>query len=146
MGFFQKVRLFFQVLLRSLSQALTQALSEIGSNERIGLTDGLYLRIPKAELILMSVGAGGSEVIQSMKLSVGEAQEIFQSIKRACDLHEIVEIKVGELSWRTDARLKSNPDKIIIVFDGPLGYTRTIARREDVAAAITEFTNRFGLK
>ena len=145
MSFFQKVRLFFQVLLRSLSQALTQALSEIGSNEKIGLTDGLYLRIPKVELIL-SVGAGGSEVIQSMKLSVGEAQEIFQSIKRACDLHEIVEIKVGELSWRTDARLNSNPDKIIIVFDGPLGYTRTIARREDVAAAIIEFTNRFGLK
>ena len=145
MGFLQKARLFFRVLLKSLSAALTQALSEIGSNEKIALTDGLYLRLPKAELTLMSLGAGGSEVIQSMNLSVGEAQEIFRSIKRACDLHEIAEIKIGELSWRTDARLKSNPDEIIIVFNGPLGYTRTTAKHEDVVAAITEFTNRFGL-
>jgi hypothetical protein len=32
----------------------------------------------------MSFGAGGSEVIQSMKLSVGEAKQIFLSIKHAC--------------------------------------------------------------
>src|SRR5438105_4097749 len=109
MSFFQKVSLFFQVLLRSLSKALSQALSEVGAYEKIALTNGLYIRVPKAELVLMSVGAGGSEVIQSMRLSVDEAKQIFQSIKRACDLREIVEIKVGELYWTTDARLRSNP-------------------------------------
>jgi hypothetical protein len=91
----------------------------------------------------MYLGAAESE---SMTFSVDEAAQIFRSIKRACDLYEIAEIKVGELSWRTDGRLQSNPDKIIIVFDTPMGHTRTDARREDVAAAVTEFTNRFGLK
>jgi hypothetical protein len=145
MSFFQKVRLFFQVLRSSLSQALSQALSRVGSYEKITLTDGLYLRIPKAELTLMSLGAGGSEVVQSMKLSVNEAEQIFRSIKRACDLQEVVEVKIGDLSWKTDASLKSSPDEIIIVFNGPLGYAREVARREDVVAAVAEFTNRFGL-
>ena len=93
----------------------------------------------------MSVGAG-SDVIQSTTLSVDEATQIFRSIKRACDLHEVIEVKVGELSWTTDARLQSNPDKVIIVLNGQQGYTRTDATREDIAAAITEFSNRFGLR
>src|ERR1017187_3510285 len=145
MRFFQKVRLFFRVsirfLFRTSSQALSQTLSKVSAFEKIELTDGLYLRVPKAEVTLISVGAGGSEVIQSMTLSVDEATQIFRSIKRACDLYEVVEIKAGELSWTTDARLQSNPDKVIIVFNGPLGHTRTDARRKDLAAAITEFTN-----
>lgn len=144
MSFFQKVRLFFQVLLRSLSRALSHVLSEIGAYEKIDLTKDVYLRVPKAELFLMSVGAGGSDVVQSMSLSVDEAKQIFQSIERACDLREIVEVKVGDLSWTTDARLRSNPDEIIIMFNGPQGRTRAIAKREDVAAAVAEFTRRFG--
>jgi hypothetical protein len=144
MGFFQKVRIFFQVALRSLSRALFQAWSNVGDYETIELTDRVYLRFPKAEVTLKSVGAGGSEVMQSMKLSIEEATQIFQSIERACDLREIVEIRTGELSWITDARLGSNPDKIIIEFNGPLGWTRAIARREDVAKAISEFADRFG--
>src|ERR1700684_868211 len=99
MSVFQKVRLFFQVLRRSLSQALSQALSRVSSYEKIALTDCLYMRIPKAELTLMSLGAGGSEVVQSMKLSVYEAEQIFRSIKRACNLNEVVEVKIGDLSW-----------------------------------------------
>jgi hypothetical protein len=83
--------------------------------------------------------------MQSMNLSIDEAREIFQSIKRACDLHTIVKIKVGELSWATDARLQSNPDSIAVTFDGPLGRTNAIAKRETVAAAIAEFADRFGL-
>jgi hypothetical protein len=148
MSFFQKARLFFRVSIRFLfktsSQALSQTLSKVSAFEKIELTDRLYLRVPKAEVTLRSVGAG--EDIQSMTLSVDEATQIFRSIKRACDLHDVEKIKVGELSWTTDARLQSNPDKVIIVFNGPLGRTRTDARREDVAAAITEFTNRFGLR
>jgi len=149
MSLFPKVRLFFRVsirfLFRTSSQHLSQILSKVSAFENIELTDGLYLRVPKAEVTLTSVVAG-SEFIQSMTLSVDEATQIFRSIKRACDLHDVVKIKVGELSWTTDARLRSNPDKVIIVFNGPLGYMRTDARREDVAAAITEFTNRFGLR
>jgi hypothetical protein len=59
---------------------------------------------------------------------------------------EVVGVQIGDLSWKTDASLKSSPDEIIIVFNGPLGYAREIARREDVAAAVTEFSNRFGLR
>lgn len=138
---FRKVRVFLQVLLQSLSRAL----SSLGSYEKIAFTERLYLRIPTAELTLMSVASGGSDVIQSMNLSVNEATEIVRSIKRACDLQELVEIRVGELSWKTDGRLQSNPDKIIIVFGGPLGYTREIANREEVVTAVREFSNRFGL-
>jgi hypothetical protein len=143
MSFFQKVRLFVRLSFQFLLRLSSQALSRASAFERIELTDRLYLRVPKAEVTLMYLGAAESE---SMTLSVDEATQIFRSIKRACDLHEITEIKVGELSWRTDGRLQSNPDKIIIVFDTPMGHTRTDARREDVAAAVTEFTNRFGLK
>ncbi len=89
----------------------------------------------------MSVGAGE---IQSMKLSVDDAKQIFSSIKQACAAQDIVRVVVGELSWTTDARSNSSPDKIIIKFNGPLGITREIAKREDVANAIAQFTSRFG--
>jgi hypothetical protein len=138
MSFGQKVGLFFQVLIGSLLKALS-----CGSHESIALTDRLYMRVPKAELTLMSVGG---DVVQSMTLSVSEAEQIFRSIKRACDLHEVVEVKVGDLSWTTDGTLKSGSEEIIIIFNGPLGYTREVAKREDVVAAVTEFADRFGLK
>ena len=66
-------------------------------SERVGRA----VRLPKAEVTLKSEGGRGSEVMQSMKLSIVEATQIFQSIQRTYDLHEIVEIKVGELSWTT---------------------------------------------
>ncbi len=150
MTVFQKVRLFIRMfvrfLLRTSSQSFSQTLSNLSAFEKIELTQGLYLRIPKAEVTLMSVGAGGSEVIQSMTLSVDDATQIFRSIKRACDRHEVVEVKVGELSWKTDCRVQSNPDRVIVSFDGPLGRTRTDAKREDIAAAIAKFADRFGTK
>jgi hypothetical protein len=144
--FFQKVRLFFGVsirfLFRKASQALSETLSNMSGFEKIELTAQLYVRVPKAEVTLIS--SVGLEP-QSMTLSVDEATQIFRSIQRACDLQEVVEIQVGDLSWKTVARLKSNQDKVVIVFNGPQGYTRTDARRENVVAAVTEFTNRFGL-
>jgi hypothetical protein len=84
--------------------------------------------------------------IQSMRLSIDQAREIFRSIKRACELEEIVATKVGELSWRTDARLKSDPEWLTIVFNGPLGYTNTVVKRKDATAAVAAFTDRFGLE
>lgn len=146
MSVFRKVGILFQVLFNSLSHALSQAWSNAGHYETIELTDRLYVRVLKAELTLKSVGGGGSEVMQSMKLSIEEATQIFQSVQRAYDFHEMVEIKVGQLSWMTDARPRSNSDEIIIKFDGPLGRTRAIARREDVGKGIAKFADRFGLK
>ena len=81
-----------------------------------------------------------------MSLSVDQAKEIFRSIERAYDRHEMVEIKVGDLSWKTDCRVKSNPDKVTVSFNGPMGRTRVDVRRQDIAAAIADFSNRFETK
>src|SRR5258705_5099177 len=74
MSFLQKVGLFFQVLLRSLSKALSQVVSEMGAYEKIDLTKGVFLRIPKAELFLTSVGGvdlmlSNRQVSRSMRQS-----------------------------------------------------------------------------
>jgi hypothetical protein len=147
---FQNVRLFLKTFVRFLRNAshetLSQILSHLSAFEKIELTQGVYFRVPKAEVRLMSVGAGGSDVIQSMTLSVDDAKQIFRSIERAYDRHEMVEIKVGDLSWKTDCRVQSNPDRVNVSFNGPLGRTSTHVRRQDIAAAIAKFTNRFETK
>jgi hypothetical protein len=94
----------------------------------------------------MSVGGGGSEVIQSMTLSVDDAKKIFRSIERAYDRNEMAEIKVGDLSWKTDCRVQSNPDRVTVSFNGPMGRTRIDVKRQDIAAAIAEFADRFDTK
>jgi hypothetical protein len=146
---FQNVRLFLRTLMRFLRnesyESLSRTLSHLSAFEKIELTQGVYFRVPKAEVKLMSVGAG-SDVIQSMTLSIDEAKQIFRSIERAYDHHEIVEMKVSDLSWKTDCRVQSNPDKVIVAFNGPLGRTRIDVRRQDIAAAIANFTNRFETK
>ncbi|WP_315742075.1 MULTISPECIES: hypothetical protein [unclassified Bradyrhizobium] len=136
----QKIEVFWAVL----RQFISSAVEETTFNGRIDLTDLLFFGIQRSELILMSYGAGGSEVIQSMKLSMDEAKQIFLSIEQACAVQNVVSVKVGELSWMTDARPKSNSDKVVIVFDGPLGYTRAVAQRKDVVAAVAKFADRFG--
>jgi hypothetical protein len=113
----------------------------LGPEEKVTLTNGLYFRVERSGLTLVSVGAGEC---QSMKLSVDEAKQIFSSIESACTSRDVVKVRAGELSWTTDARPKSNPEKVVIRFTGPLGFTRTDARRKDVAAAVVEFANRFG--
>ncbi|EIG57398.1 MULTISPECIES: hypothetical protein [unclassified Bradyrhizobium] len=91
----------------------------------------------------MSFGAGGSEVIQSMMLSIDETRQIFRSIERAYDDQELVEIKLGDLSWKTDCRLRTNPDKVTISFKRGGERTREDVRRQDVARAIAEFRSLF---
>jgi hypothetical protein len=91
----------------------------------------------------MSVGAGGSESIQSMTLSVDDLKQIFGSIQRAYNLNEIVEIEIGDLSWKTDCRIQSNPDRVTVSFHGPMGRTYTHVRRQDLAAAIANFADRY---
>ena len=61
----------------------------------------------------MNFGAGGSELVQSMKLSVSEAEQVFKSIKLACDHSETAKAIVSELHWTTDATIRTNQDTIL---------------------------------
>ena len=121
--------------------------SEVDLNEKIVFSDRLYIRVRDDEIAVVSLAFDNSQV---MRLSLDEAKQIFRSIKRACDLHQIEEIKVTEFSWKIDARLRSKwveriiEDRIIVGFDGPLGFVRELVRRVVVIAAVAEFTKRFG--
>jgi hypothetical protein len=138
MSFGRKFKLSFQIVY----SFILEAFSRRRGSKKIALTDRLYLRVPDPEPKLTLISLGGGTII-SLRFSVDEAKQVFRSIKHACDLHDVVEIKVGDVSWETDAR---SPEKIIVVFKRSLEYTREIAKREDVVMAITEFTNRFGLE
>jgi hypothetical protein len=147
---FRNVRLFLRTLMRFLRNecyaSLSQTLSHPNDFERIDLTRGVSFVVSEADVKLMSVGAGGSEVMQSMTLSLDDTKQIFRSIERAYDRHEMVEIKLDDLSWKTDCRVRSNPDRVTVSFNGSLGRTRIDVRRQDIAAAIANFTNRFETK
>ena len=144
---FQNVRLFLRTLVWFLRnetyESLSRTLSHLSALEKIELTQGVYFRVPKTEVRLMSVGAGGSDVIQSTTLSIDDAKQIFRSIERAYDRNEMVEIRVGDLSWTTDCRVQSNPDRVTISFNGPSGRTRVDLKRQDLASAIAKFANVF---
>ena len=130
MPFAQIVRFFFQVA------------SRMSREDRITFSDQVYMRLPDVEITLVSLGME----IQTTRLSIDDAKEIFKSIKSACDMHEIKEIKVGELYWKTDGRLQSaDEDRMVIEFGEPLGFARHVVNRQDVSSAVIEFTKRFGL-
>lgn len=144
MTILRKVGLFFIVLFRSLWRAWSDDLSR----EKINIGEYIYFRLPKdkatmkGDLSLISLNA---DDVQSNKLSVSDATQLFHSIKRACDLQDVVEVKVGDLSWKTDARLKSDPALMTVVFNGPGGYTHATVKRNDVTEAILAFANKFGV-
>src|SRR4051794_5392159 len=56
----------------------------------------------------ISVWRWGAETVMAMNLTVPDATAIFKSIKQACEEREAVEIEIGELRWKTDARLRSS--------------------------------------
>jgi hypothetical protein len=100
------------------------------------------MRLARSEITLVSLGGE----VQAMKLSVDDARKIFRSIKRACDLHKAEEIRTDELFWKTDARTDfPGQDMVEIRFNGPLGFTREVVKREAATAAVIEFTRKFGL-
>jgi hypothetical protein len=146
---FQTVRLFLRTLVRFLRnesyESFSRTLTHLSAFEKIELTQRVYFRVPKAEVKLMSVFPG-NDGIQSMTLSIDDAKQIFQSIELAYDRHEMVEMKVGDLSWTTDCRIQSDPDKVIVAFSGPSGRTRVGVRRQDLAAAVANFAARFETK
>jgi hypothetical protein len=126
--------------VRSVFQALTQMVFA-RSYEKIALTDKIYFGIPKMEITLVSLIGEA----QTAKLSVDEARQILRSIKQACDMNDVMEIQVGDLTWTTDARVTSgNPDQIVIKFGNSQGSTRTSATRADLSAATEEFVSKFG--
>jgi hypothetical protein len=123
-----------------IARALIRAFHTVNTSRRIRFSKDLYFQIPDLKLTLFS---GSVEFTQSMELSIPEAKAIFQSIKSAYELRELQEIKVGGLSWTTDGRVQpTDPDRIAIKFNGPLGYTRTVLKREDVAAALEDFDQK----
>ena len=130
----------FARTVRSVFQALAR-MYFARSYEKIALTDRLYLGVPKMEITLVSLIGEA----QTAKLSVDDARQVLRSVTQACDLNNVVEIKVGDLTWITDARVKSgNPDQIVIKFSNSQGSTRTSATRAGLLAATEEFVSRFG--
>jgi|ERR1700761_5261479 hypothetical protein len=146
---FRKVWIFVKTLMRILRnesyESLSRTLSHLSAFENIELTQRVYFRVPKAEVRLMSVFPG-DDGINSMTLSIDDARQIFRSIELAYDGHEMVEMKVGDLSWTTDCRIQSDPGKVIVTLRGPWGRTRDIVRRQDMATAIADFAARFETK
>ena len=131
------------VKIRHAVYAFFRALSKIDSAEKIKFSDQLYLRVPDPRLTLVSLVGGETDAI---KLSVEDVRKIFKSIKSACDMQDIKEIKAGELSWKTDGRTRSaDQDYVAIRFNGPSGSTRLTVTRNELAVALAEFEAKFGL-
>jgi hypothetical protein len=131
MKFAQIIRSFFQ------------AVSRMKREDRITFSDRVYMRLPDTKITLLSLAPDN---IQAIELSINDAKAIFRSIKRACDLHQVEEIKTDDWSWKTDARVGLlGQGTVIVKFHGPMGSTTEVLKREAVTAAVTEFTKRFGL-
>ncbi|MCK1393938.1 hypothetical protein [Bradyrhizobium sp. 1] len=149
-----KIKLFFAVLGKLLSRNIFLMIAELQSKlieesnvlDRIELTDLLSFEVRNSGLRVMSFGGGGSEVIQSLDLSVEEARLVFLSIKKACVAREAVSIQVGEQSWTIDARPRSGADNVIIRCRGPWMSTSEVAMLGNAAKATAHFADRFGLE
>jgi hypothetical protein len=124
---------------RALSRTFGGARSAHNSAERIEFSDRFYLAVPRIALTMIFVTI---DAVNSTKLSVNEAREIFESIKSALRKNGVTKINLGELSWKTDA---SDEYQVTISFNGPSGSVYTVVERADVAAAIADFKRRFGL-
>ncbi|SHM59698.1 hypothetical protein SAMN05444321_6887 [Bradyrhizobium lablabi] len=149
---FRNVRIFLRTLMgflqNEISESLSRRSSYLSTFKKIDLAQGVYflVSVPEAEVKLMSVGAGGSEVMMSMTLSIDDTKQIFRSIERAYDHRELVEIKLDDLSWKTDCRARSNPDKVTISFKRLWERTRIDVRRQDIATATASFSSLFETK
>jgi hypothetical protein len=131
------------VKIRHAIYAFFRTLSKMDSAEKIKFSDKLYLRIPDTRLTLVSLVGGETD---ATKLSVEDARQIFKSIKSACDMQDIKEIKAGDLSWKTDGRIRSaDQDYVAIRFNGPSGSTRLTVTRNELTAALAVFEAKFGL-
>lgn len=145
----RKIEIFLRTLVRFLrnevSECLSRRSSYLSSFQEIDLTQAVYflVSVPEAEVKLESVGF---DFGISIGLSIDEAQQIFRSIERAYDDRDLVEIRLADLLWKTDCRVRSNPDKVTISFKRGWEGTRVNVRRQDVAMAIARSRNLLGTK
>lgn len=150
--FIRNATIFLRTLARFLrievSESLSRRSAYLSTFTRVELTRGVYflVSVPEAEVKLMSVGAGGSEIIQSMRLSIDDTKQIFRSIECAYDHEDVAEIKLGEVSWRTDCRVRSDPEKVTISFKRGWERTRADVWRQDLAKAIANFSDLFKVR
>jgi hypothetical protein len=123
-------------------RSIFQAFLRLDSESKIKFSNRLYLRVPREELTLVSLGIDN---ILVTKLSLSEATEVFSLIKSACDINEFREAKIGEWTWKIDGRLRSaDHDHVVIQFSRALESTREVVQRKNVAAALANFSARFG--
>jgi hypothetical protein len=110
---------------------------------KISLSDRVYFMIPPSDVVLMSLSM---DSIQSIKLPMRDARAVFRMLKFCCEMHELQEVEIGELSWKIDGRTNSPEQQTMVVqFDGPQGWTREVVSRSGVLAAVTNFSNQVGL-
>jgi len=131
------------VYLKRMVASFFQALVEMRHEEKIMLSPRVYFRVAKDGLALVSLHMDNA---QARTLSIAEARQIFRSIKQACGLNGVEEIKIAELSWKTDARAKSNQSTVVVRLNGPSGFIHERLKRDDAIAAVMEFDRKFDLK
>jgi hypothetical protein len=68
---------------------------------------------------------------------------IFQSMKRAFDSKERMQIEFSEFVWTTDCRVHAdNPERVTIHFKSASTSMQTVLQRTDIAATLLEFERK----
>jgi hypothetical protein len=137
-----RMKAFFQALHRTASALRREAVAvwEDEKYQRIhlGSENSPFIRFPRRNFSL-NTGDG------SVELSLAEVRELLASIGSACERRDIVEAKIGDISWTTDARLKAkNPDRVGIRYWGPSGGLSATVSRKGLLSACDEFSSLFG--
>lgn len=137
-----RVKAFFQALSRAASVIRREVVAawEDEKYQRIhlGSANIPFIRFPRRSFSL-HMGEG------SVELSLAEIRELLASIESACERRDVVEVKIRDVSWTTDARLKpKNPDSVAIRFWGPPGGLSTTASRQGLLSGCDEFASLFG--
>jgi hypothetical protein len=135
--------------LRALKAGFTAFLQNSGPSEAdFVFCDGLFVRVRDDHI---AVVCRGPEMGDTERISLDEAKQLFRSIKRACDLHQIEEIKFARFSWKTNACTRSKwiekiiADGVILAFFGGSGTFRAVVARDTLNSVVTNFIDRFGL-
>lgn len=148
----RNVTIFLETLKRFLRKRISEYISRrsayFSTFKRVELTRTVYfvVSVPEGVAKLWSIGARGSDFIQSMTLSIDDTKQIFRSMECAYDHRDSAEVKLGELSWKTDCRVRSNPEKVTISFKRGWERTWTDVRRQNLATAIANFNGLFEVK
>ena len=134
-----RMKAIFRALYRT-----SLALWEDEKYQRIQLTsleNALFIRFPRPNFTFVcNLAETGSA-----DLSLAEVGELLASIEAACQRRDIVDVKIGDLSWTTDASLQAkDPDSIAINYWGPMGGLSARVSRQRLLSACKEFSSIFG--